>query len=100
MKNIPDSISKSLLKRKEALEQFITKKEAFSLAKAQITWDIEEARIIWMQTLDQLPNQEFNNKKASDHPMPVKSGNGQVLGIIRTNRTSTYKHSSHDEQQQ
>jgi hypothetical protein len=61
MKNVPDSIRKSLLKRKEAMERFITKKEAFLLARAQITRDIEEARIIWEKTLEQLPNLPFGN---------------------------------------
>jgi hypothetical protein len=89
MKNFSDSIAKCLLKRKEAMERFITKKEAFLLAKAQITKDIEEARIIWMQTMEQLHNQEFKDKKTTDHPKPVKHSNQQFSGIKRSGSKST-----------
>jgi hypothetical protein len=59
MKNITDSIKKSLLKRQEALDRFEARKAAFLFTKQQITKDIEEARNIWINTLQQLPKQEF-----------------------------------------
>jgi hypothetical protein len=60
MENIGDNIRKSLLKRQEALNRFKAKKETFLLAKEQTIKDIEEARNIWKNTLEQLPKQEFN----------------------------------------
>lgn len=60
MNNAGNNIRKSLLKRQEALNRFKTRKEAFLLAKEQITKDIEEARDIWKNTVDHLPDQEFN----------------------------------------
>ena len=60
MDNNENNIRKSLLKRQEALNRFKARKEAFLLEKEQITKDIEEARNIWKNTLEQLPNQEFN----------------------------------------
>ena len=59
MKNVETKLKQSLLKRQEALIKFKARKEAFLLAKEQITRDIEEARIIWRQTLEQLPDQPF-----------------------------------------
>jgi hypothetical protein len=97
MKNVSDSVKKSLLKRKEAMERFVTKKETFLLSKAQITRDIEEARIIWMQTLEQLPFHEFSEKKTTTNPKPVVHSNRLVSGITRSSRKSTYKTSSHHE---
>lgn len=58
--NTLTNIRKSLQKRQEALDKFQARKEAFLLAKKQITQDIEEARIIWRSTMDQLPNHEFD----------------------------------------
>lgn len=60
MNNTGNKIRKSLLKRQEALNRFKARKEAFFLAKEQITKDIEEARNIWINTLKLLPKQEFN----------------------------------------
>ena len=60
MDNAVNNIRKGLLKRQEALSRFKARKEAYLLAKDQITKDIEEARNIWKNTLEQLPNQEFN----------------------------------------
>ena len=60
MKNVADSIRKSLSKRQEAMDKFKARKNAFLLAKEQITKDIEEARNIWIKTLEQLPKQEFD----------------------------------------
>ena len=58
--NTITNIRKSLLKRQEALDKFKAVKESFLLAKEQITRDIEEARTIWRNTLEQLPKQEFD----------------------------------------
>ena len=60
MNNPGNNIRNSLLKRQEALNRFKTRKEAFLIAKEQITKDIEEARTIWKTTLEQLPNQPFH----------------------------------------
>lgn len=49
----------SLLKREEALAKYKIKREAFVLAKGQITRDIEEARAIYKQTMEQMPRNGF-----------------------------------------
>ena len=54
------NIKKGLLKRQQALNKFKASQQAFLLTKQQITKEIEEARIIWLQTLEQLPNKEFS----------------------------------------
>lgn len=59
MDNTGNNIRKGLLKRQEALSRFKARKEAFLLAKEQITKDIEEARNIWIKTMERLPKQEF-----------------------------------------
>ena len=59
MNNAQNTIRYSLLKREEALLKFNDRKKTFLLAKAQMTKEIEEARIIWKNTLKQLPKQEF-----------------------------------------
>lgn len=60
MNNAGDNIRKSLLKRQEALNRFRARREVFLFARDQIVKDIEEARNIWKNTLEQLTNQEFN----------------------------------------
>jgi len=50
---------KSLKKRQDAMNRFKAKKEAFLLNREEIRKNIEEARIIWEQTLEKLPEQEF-----------------------------------------
>jgi len=60
MNNVGDNIRKSLLTRQDALNSFKTRREAFLLAKEQITNEIEEAGNIWKNTVDHLPDQEFN----------------------------------------
>ncbi len=60
MDNVRNSLRKSLLKRQDALNGYRAKRKAFSLAKKQIIKDIEEAREIWKNTVDQLPDKEFN----------------------------------------
>ena len=59
MDNVGNNIRMSLLKRQEAFIRFKAKKKAFSLLKEQITKDIEETRIIWEKTMEQLPKQEL-----------------------------------------
>ena len=60
MKNAGDSIKRSIQKRQEAIERFQAKRIEFLIAKEQITKDIEEARIIWQNTLKQLPVRTFS----------------------------------------
>jgi len=59
MNNAKNTIRYSLLKREEAIIKFNERKKTFLLAKEQMTKEIEEARIIWKNTLEQLPKQEF-----------------------------------------
>lgn len=59
MNNAGDNIRKSLLKRQEALNRFRARRDVF-FARDQIVKDIEEARDIWKNTLEQLTNQGFN----------------------------------------
>jgi enoyl reductase-like protein len=54
-----DNIRKSILKRQKAIDNFIAQKEAFTATRNQIIKDIEEARTIWINTVDQLPEKEF-----------------------------------------
>ena len=48
------------------------RREAFLAAKEHITGEFEEARIIWLKTLEQLPIQEFNSKKGNPPRQTVK----------------------------
>ena len=59
MNEIGNNIRKRLQKRQDALARFKARKQAFLLAKGQITKEIEEARILWEHTLEQLPKQVF-----------------------------------------
>ncbi len=63
MKNVGENIIKCLQKNQEALQRFQARKEAFLATRKQTTRDIEEARNIWLETLKQLPGQEFSDKK-------------------------------------
>jgi hypothetical protein len=60
MKNIGNIISRSIIKQQEALERFQTIKRDYFFTRDQIRKDIEEAKKIWRNTLEQLPKQEFN----------------------------------------
>jgi len=60
MDNVGFTIRKSLLKRQEAINKFKARKQAFSIAKEQIIKDIEEAKEIWVNTVEQLPYQKLN----------------------------------------
>jgi hypothetical protein len=100
MKNITASIRNSLMKRQVALTIFLAKREAFLVAKAHITMDIEEARDIWIQTLERLTNQEFGISNPKVPSKQVNSNSRQAAGIKSPLKTITYKTISHHEQQQ
>ncbi len=59
MENISSTITKSLQKRQQALDQFKARKELFLKRKSQIQKEIEEAETIWMDALEQLPDRFF-----------------------------------------
>ncbi len=79
---------------------FQAKRAAFLVAKAQITLDIEEARAIWIQTLEQLPNQEFNNKVQKDQSNQQNINCRKASCIKSSLKTINYKTISQHEQQQ
>ena len=54
-----EQVKKHLQKKQEALNMFIAKREAFMLSRQQIITEIEEARNIWIKSLEKLPKQEF-----------------------------------------
>lgn len=60
MSNTGDNIRKSLLKRQEALDRFNVKKESFLQTREKTINDIEEARKILANTMEQLPKNHFN----------------------------------------
>ena len=60
MDNLNSNLRQCLQKQQEAIDKFKKKKEAFLLSKARIKNDIEEARTIWLNTLEKLPGQPFN----------------------------------------
>jgi hypothetical protein len=60
MRNLPESIKKSLQKRQEALDKFTARRTAFLVSREQIKNEIEEARAIWAATLAQMPNLPFS----------------------------------------
>ena len=47
------------MKREKALENYLGGKSAFLLDKEKIINEIEEARTIWKDALERLPEQEF-----------------------------------------
>jgi hypothetical protein len=61
MNNIEKNINRSLLKRLEALEKHRARKQKFVKARKRIIQNIEEARIIWKNTLEQLTKTEFRD---------------------------------------
>jgi hypothetical protein len=81
MKNISAGIRDSLLKRQVAMTIFMAKREAFLVSKAQIILDIEEARDIWIQTIELLPNQEFNNRSHKGQPKQQNNFSRKSSGI-------------------
>ncbi|HBZ66684.1 MAG TPA: hypothetical protein DEO70_07590 [Bacteroidales bacterium] len=58
--NTGNIVLKSLQKRQEAMLKHVARRDAFLIRKDQLIKDIEEAREIWANTLNQLPKQEFN----------------------------------------
>lgn len=54
------SIRTSIKKRQEAIEAYKARKKAFLKAKEEITAEIEEAKILWKNTMAQLPDQDFD----------------------------------------
>jgi hypothetical protein len=60
MKDVSEKMKQSLLKQQEALNRFRARKAAFLLSKEQITKDMEEARELWISTVRQMPDREFN----------------------------------------
>jgi len=60
MNNAGISIRRGIVKRQEAMEKFQARKKEFLIAKEQIIKDIEEARAIWKNTLDKMPNLPFD----------------------------------------
>jgi len=79
MKNVGEHIKKSLQKGQEAMQRFQARREEFLVISEQITRDIEEARNIWIKTLEQLPGLEFNS------PTPAKSNPREVTKRKRNN---------------
>lgn len=59
MDNAVNNIRKGLLKSLEAMAKHKARKEEFVKARKMIIQDIEEARNIWLATMEQLHKQEF-----------------------------------------
>lgn len=57
--NAVNNMKKGLLKRLEAMTKHNARKEEFAKAREMIIQDIEEARTIWIKTMEQLPKTEF-----------------------------------------
>ncbi|MDA3817421.1 MAG: hypothetical protein PF486_08590 [Prolixibacteraceae bacterium] len=59
MNNIGNTIQRSLTKRQEAIATHLNRKKAFLARKEQMIKDIEEARLIWKNTMEQLHKSDF-----------------------------------------
>ena len=59
MKTALESIQKCIQKRQEALDKNKVRKAAFLASREQILKEIEEARELWAQTMEQLPNHDL-----------------------------------------
>jgi len=59
MDNAVNNIRKGLLKRLEAMAKQQALKEEFVNKREMIIQEIEEARNIWINTMEQLPKTEF-----------------------------------------
>ncbi len=57
--NAVNNMRKGLLKRQEAMAKHHARKEEFVNKREMKMQDIEEARTIWKNTLEQLPKSEF-----------------------------------------
>ena len=54
------SLRTSIQKRHEAIKAYKARKEAFLKAKKEITAEIEQAKLLWKNTMAQLPDQDFD----------------------------------------
>lgn len=59
MKDLEMILKGTLLKRQEALFNYMKRKEEFLLAKENIMKEIEEASKLWKSTLEQMPHREL-----------------------------------------
>lgn len=59
MDDTGNTITQSLQKRQEAMLRHVARKEAFLIRKEQMIKEIEEARMIWKNTMEQLHQSEF-----------------------------------------
>ena len=59
MKNVGDKIKTALHKRMEAMAKHSTRHQEFVKSREMILHEIEEARNIWIKTMDQLPKHDF-----------------------------------------
>jgi hypothetical protein len=59
MDSTGNTILKSLQKRQEAVLKHVARKKDFLIRKEQTIKDIEEARTIWIKTMEQLSKTEF-----------------------------------------
>jgi hypothetical protein len=59
MKNKGNNFSESLQKRIDAMAKHNVRRREFVKTKEKIIADIEEAKKIWRDTMDQLPKPEF-----------------------------------------
>jgi hypothetical protein len=59
MNNTGNTIRDSLKKRQEAILKHIERKKAFLERKEQMLKEMQEARLIWKNLMDQLPHTEF-----------------------------------------
>ncbi len=57
--NAVNNMRKGLLKRQEAMAKHHARKEEFANKRERIIQYIEEARNIWIKTMEQLPKTEF-----------------------------------------
>jgi hypothetical protein len=60
MKKTGTLLQASLKKRLEAIDRFRARKAAYLESRKEILADIEEARQIYQKTMEQLPDQDFN----------------------------------------
>jgi hypothetical protein len=60
MKKTGTSLQASLQKRLEAIARFRTRKTAYLESRKVILSDLEEARQMYRKTMEQLPDQDFN----------------------------------------
>lgn len=59
MKNPGENMKRSLVKYQNALSSFIVRREEFILTRNQTLFEIDKAKTIWFETMNQLPKKEF-----------------------------------------